>query len=228
MPNSATGPGPITADGCAVELYRRLQATGEPDVIQAAVSSGATVLELGAGAGRVTRELVRLGYRVTAVDASSEMLAYIAGARTIASSIERLELSERFDAVVLGSNLINVPDAALRAAFLATCRRHVRNDGVVLIERYVPARLERLQDGLLDERDGIRTSLRGLRRSGNEFSATIIYEARDATWSHSFSATLLDDAAIAAELERAGLRFAEWLDEKQGWYSAKPVEPRAG
>lgn len=228
MPNSATGPGPITADGCAVELYRRLQATGEPDVIQAAVSSGATVLELGAGAGRVTREFVRLGYRVTAVDASPEMLAYIAGARTIASSIERLELSERLDAVVLGSNLINVPDAALRAAFLATCRRHVRNDGVVLIERYVPARLERLQDGLLDERDGIRTSLRGLRRSGNEFSATIIYEARKATWSHSFSATLLDDAPIAAELERAGLRFAEWLDEKQGWYSAKPVEPRAG
>jgi hypothetical protein len=36
------GPGPVTADGCPVELYRLLPAAGEPQVVHAAVPSGAT------------------------------------------------------------------------------------------------------------------------------------------------------------------------------------------
>lgn len=43
--------------------------------------AGAAALELGAGTGLLTRELVRLGYRVTATDASPAMLAE--GARAI-------------------------------------------------------------------------------------------------------------------------------------------------
>ncbi len=50
-----TGPGVITRDGCAVELYAQLPAWREPTVVHAAAREGATVLDLGASAGRVIR-----------------------------------------------------------------------------------------------------------------------------------------------------------------------------
>jgi SAM-dependent methyltransferase len=50
---------------------------GEPEVVHAAIPAGASILELGAGAGRVTRRLVELGHPVVAVDESPEMLARI-------------------------------------------------------------------------------------------------------------------------------------------------------
>lgn len=75
--HQGTGPGAITPDGCAVELYRRLAVGSEPDVIEAAVPAGATLLELGSGAGRVTGPLVERGFAVTAVDESAEMPAAV-------------------------------------------------------------------------------------------------------------------------------------------------------
>ncbi len=35
--HQGTGPGPITPDGCAVELYSRLPVGDEPDIVAAAV-----------------------------------------------------------------------------------------------------------------------------------------------------------------------------------------------
>ena len=74
-PDRGTGPGVITPDGCAVELYRLLPPMGEPEIVHAAIPAGAAILELGAGAGRVTHALVALGHPVVAVDESAEMLA---------------------------------------------------------------------------------------------------------------------------------------------------------
>jgi SAM-dependent methyltransferase len=68
--HDGSGPGDITPDGCAVDLYRRLPVDNEPDVVVAAAPPPATLLELGCGVGRVTRPLVALGYEVTAVDES--------------------------------------------------------------------------------------------------------------------------------------------------------------
>jgi len=56
---------------------------GEPEIVHAAVPPGASILELGAGAGRVTHPLVALGHPVVAVDESAEMLARIRGAETV-------------------------------------------------------------------------------------------------------------------------------------------------
>src|SRR5688572_25560640 len=69
-----TGPGAITPDGCAVELYSRLPVRDEPDIITAAVPAGAHILELGCGVGRMTHPLLERGFTVTAVDESAEML----------------------------------------------------------------------------------------------------------------------------------------------------------
>jgi len=49
MRNSATGPGALTDDGCAVEVYRRLRPAGEPEIIHAEIPAGATIRNLSIG-----------------------------------------------------------------------------------------------------------------------------------------------------------------------------------
>ncbi len=110
-------------DGSPVDVYALLPELGEGDRVAQAVPPGGSILELGCGTGRITRQLVRLGYRVTAVDESAEMLAHVEEVETVCARIERLDLERRFDAVVLASNLITAP-AGQRRAFLETCRRH--------------------------------------------------------------------------------------------------------
>ncbi|GAB2955973.1 hypothetical protein GCM10027075_64660 [Streptomyces heilongjiangensis] len=105
--SQGTGPGAITPDGCAVEVYARLPVGEKPEVIAAAVPAGATLLELGSGVGRMTHPLIERGSTVTAVDESAEMLERVRGARTICSPIEEPDLGERFDAVLLASFLVH-------------------------------------------------------------------------------------------------------------------------
>ncbi len=130
-----TGPGAITPDGCAVELYARLPVGAEPDIVAAAVPRGARILELGCGVGRMTHPLLERGFTVTAVDESAEMLERVRGARTIRSAIEDLDLGERFDAVLLASFLVHTGDTEVRRGLLRTCARHLTDDGCVLIQR---------------------------------------------------------------------------------------------
>jgi hypothetical protein len=46
-----SGPGVITPDGRAVELYALLPPMGEPELVHAAIPAGASILELGPGPG---------------------------------------------------------------------------------------------------------------------------------------------------------------------------------
>src|SRR2546422_7176261 len=69
------GRGPKTRDGRSVDLYLRLPYLGEVESLQPLLPTMASVIELGCGVGRITRELLAHGYRVTAVDNSPEMLA---------------------------------------------------------------------------------------------------------------------------------------------------------
>src|SRR5918999_3273955 len=123
-------------DGSPVALYATLPPLGEPELIHAAVPAGAEILELGAGAGRITHPLLALGHAVVAVDNSEEMLARIRGAETVLADIATLELGRRFPVVVLASNFINHPDDAERRAFLVACARHVLPDGQVLLQGF--------------------------------------------------------------------------------------------
>jgi SAM-dependent methyltransferase len=136
--NYGTGPGPITADGCAVDYYATLTPNGEPERIHGAIPPGASILELGAGTGRITHRLVELDHEVVAVDQSPEMLAHIVGVETVCSSIETLQLGRRFDLVLLMSFVIETADDQQRGAFLATCRRHVSDGGSVVLQRHPP------------------------------------------------------------------------------------------
>jgi 2-polyprenyl-3-methyl-5-hydroxy-6-metoxy-1,4-benzoquinol methylase len=51
-------------DGSPVEVYERLPDLGEGEIVASILAAGSSMLELGCGTGRITRQLVRLGYRV--------------------------------------------------------------------------------------------------------------------------------------------------------------------
>ena len=70
----------IAPDGSPVEVYLRLPPGDEPDIIHAAVPEGAAILELGCGAGRLTRALVALGHPVVAVTNRRRCSAHVQGA----------------------------------------------------------------------------------------------------------------------------------------------------
>ena len=95
-------------DGSPVELYALLPEGGEGELVARAVPTGGSILELGCGVGRLTRQLVVRGYDVTAVDESEAMLEHVRDAETVCGRIEGLDLGRRFDAALLASNLLSV------------------------------------------------------------------------------------------------------------------------
>jgi SAM-dependent methyltransferase len=224
MRPSGTGPGAITPDGCAVELYALLEPTGEPEVVHAAVPPGASILELGAGAGRVTHPLVALGHPVVAVDESPEMLARIRGAETVRARIQDLELGRRFDAVLLASFLVNTDDREARRRFLATCRRHVADGGCVLVQRHPPGWFEQAAEGE-GVAGGVLHRLRDVSRPGpGLLAARVEYQVGDRVWTQSFTAERLDDPALEAALAEAGLAVDTYLTGDGSWVRAVPAD----
>lgn len=220
---AGTGPGAITPDGCAVDLWARLPVGDEPDVVRRAAPPPARLLELGCGVGRITRPLVERGYDVTAVDESPEMLARVTGAaRRVHRRIEDLDLGERFDVVLLGSFLVHAGDDAVRQALLESCRRHVAPRGVVLLQREgenwhrdVPRRGPLGDDGEIHvvSSDEVRPGVS---------SVHIEYVFPDATWTQTFLSRPLTRDQLERALADAGLAVDAYLTEDQTWVRAVP------
>jgi SAM-dependent methyltransferase len=199
-----------------------MTAMGEPAIVHDAAGPGASILELGCGAGRITHPLTALGHRVVAVDESPEMLAHVRDAETVCSPIEDLALGRRFDAVLLASHLINA-DPATRAAFLAACRRHVADDGCVIVQRHTTEWFDAVTDSERT-RDGIIFRLRDISRpTPNMLSATVEYVDGDQCWTQTFTELRLDETEVAAALADAGLRLDRYLTDDHAWFSAIPA-----
>ncbi len=208
----------VARDGSPVELYALLPEYGEGEIVARAVPAGGSILELGCGAGRMTRQLVRLGFQVTAVDESAEMLAHVEKAETVCARIEELDLGRRFDAVLLASNLITAPEEQ-RRAFLAACRRHA---DTVVVEG-LPLGWEPAEG---ETRLGPVTSrLRVDRLDEGVVHGAVEYESDADRWEHAFSMRVFADRAeLDATLAEAGLRLDRWLDREGGrWFIAVAV-----
>jgi SAM-dependent methyltransferase len=215
-----SGPGDITPDGCAVDLYRRLPVDREPGVIAAAAPPPATLLELGCGAGRVTTALAARGYVVTAVDESQAMLDHVTGARTVCSPIEVLDLGETFDVVLLSSFLVHAGDPAVRQALLRTCRRHLAPGGTVVVQREGPGwhddvpRERPLLDGVArvtastDVGDGVR-------------AVHVEYVFPDARWTQTFLSRPLTAEQFTGALIEAGLVLERYLTPDGSWAAVR-------
>jgi SAM-dependent methyltransferase len=202
-------------DGSPVGLYARLPEMGEGEVVAAVLPAGASLLELGCGAGRITRQLVRLGYRMTAVDESPEMLAHVHYAETVQAQIEGLELGRHFDAVLLASNLVNA-EPGRRRAFLSTCRRHA---DLVIVEGLPLAWWPEDGETILGE---VVSRLRVDRVEESVVHGEMEYESGGHRWRHSFAMRVFaDDDELDGALAEAGLRLERRLDAR--WYVAVAV-----
>ncbi|MEV0690613.1 class I SAM-dependent methyltransferase [Streptomyces sp. NPDC050388] len=219
------GPGAITPDGCAVELYSRLPVGDEPDIIAAAVPAGARILELGSGVGRMTHALLARGFEVTAVDESAEMLERVRGARTICSPIEKLRLDETFDVVLLASFLVHAGDPEVRRGLLRTCARHLAEGGCVLIQRegedyHTNVPRERVDPA------GFTVRIVSVDPVGDGVDSVCAeYVFPDAVWTQTFRSRRLTKEQFEEELEEAGLAVDRYLTRDRIWVRA--VAPKA-
>ncbi|MFB8774537.1 methyltransferase domain-containing protein [Streptomyces broussonetiae] len=218
--HQGTGPGAITPDGCAVELYSRLPIGPEPDIIAAALPAGARILELGSGVGRMTHPLVERGFTVTAVDESPEMLARVRGARTIRSPIEDLDLGETFDVVLLASFLVHTGDVEVRRGLLRTCARHVAEGGCVLIQREGADYHSDLPRERVDPSGFTARILSSEPAGDGVHSVRAEYVFPDAIWTQTFRARPLSKDEFEQALGEAGLTVDSYLTEDGIWVRA--------
>jgi SAM-dependent methyltransferase len=217
-----SGPGVITPDGCAVDFYALMPDFGEPGIVHEAAGAGASILELGCGAGRVTHPLIALGHPVMAVDESPEMLAHVRGAETVCARIQGLDLGRRFGAVLLASHLINAHDET-RSVFLDVSRRHVADDGCVIVQQHSPEWFASARDSETT-RDGVIYRLRDVSRPAPELvSATVEYVVGDRCWTQTFTTKRLVESELVTALGAAGLRLDRYLTEDRSWFRAVPV-----
>ena len=211
----------IAPDGSPVALSARLPSLGEPELIHETVPAGAEILELGAGAGRVTHPLLALGHPVVAVDNSEEMLALIRGAETVHADMETLDLGRRFPVVVLASNFINHPDDAERRAFLECCARYAEPEGQVLLQGF--PRDWRPKTDWADF-GSVRLRLRTFALADSVVSGEMEYLVEGQQLVHAFQSKLLSDEELDADLRTVGLRRVRQLDERGSWLEAAPAD----
>lgn len=207
-----------TADGCSVDLYRLLPPDGEAEIVHVEVPSGAEVLDLGCGTGRVAHRLIELGHPVTAVDDSPEMLAHVHGATNVLARIEEIRLGRRFDAVLLASHLINNPNCG---PLLRTVRAHLSETGRAIVQWHPPEWFDSAAEGATGMLGEVSVRLSDISRRADLLSATVHYGARGRRWSQSFVAQRLSDARLREVLSDAGLRFDRWCTADRTWFAAE-------
>ncbi|WP_284743058.1 class I SAM-dependent methyltransferase [Amycolatopsis sp. RTGN1] len=207
----------VTADGCSVEVYRLLPPAGEPEIVHAAVPAGASILELGCGVGRVTHPLMELGHRVVAVDDSPDMLAHVRS-ETVCARIGDLDLGRTFDAVLLGSHLVNTALDSDRHALLAAARRHLAPSGRLIVEWHPPEWFDSVASGQGGRLGDVAVELADVVREGDLLSATVRYSADGRRWNQEFTCRRL---ALDDVLTSAGLTFDGWLTDDRNWFAAR-------
>ena len=210
----------VSPDGSPIEVYLALPADPDLQQLRAVIRPGSSVLDLGAGVGRLSNSLASDGHRVVAVDNSPEMLAHIHGPTPVLADIWSLDLAERFNVVLALSHLINNPSKDRRIQLLAVCRRHVRDDGCVVIQRHPPTWTPTDGQGQLGE---VTVRLHDIEQQTEQFAAATTYTLHGRSWTQRWEATIVDDRELGALAEASGFVVSGQLDEAASWVSLAPM-----
>lgn len=189
-------------------------------MLDAALSPGASVLQLGAGTGRISGPLARLGHPTTALDHSGEMLRFVTDAEPVRADIRSCDLGRTFDAVILATFLINVPDPLMRADFLRVGRRHLAPTGQVLVQRQIPERFAQAGTRIDAWDDGGERETTAAHFDGELLTLSEVFRIGGQEWQHTFTARLIPDDQLPEILAEAGLVLDRWLSRQ--WFVARP------
>ena len=210
----------VSPDGSPVDIYLALPADPDLQFVRSAVSKRCSVLDLGAGVGRLANPLATDGHRVVAVDNSPEMLAHVHGPTTVVADIWSLDLSERFDVVLALSHLVNSVPRERRIQLLEVCRRHVRDDGRVVVQRHPPTWITVEGRG---ELGGVTIHLHDIERHAEYFAAATTYEVDGQSWTQRWEAAIVDDVELTALAKATGFTISDQLDEAGAWVVLAPT-----
>jgi SAM-dependent methyltransferase len=176
------------------------------------------VLDLGAGVGRIADPLAALGHRVTAVDDSIDMLTHVARAVTVCSRIENLCLPDRFDAVLLATNLINYPGDELRNRILATVRRHLKPAGKGIIQWVPPAWFASRPPGTYHRTDAKLVQAMTIRSNHDGLAEGVFtLQADGQTWRQPLRFVHLSGEQLRNQLNNAGLELDTATPDDAAW-----------
>ncbi len=146
-----------------------------------------SVVDFGCGTGTLAVGLAKMGYDVTGVDHSPDMLkmarvkasGYRATVKFIAGDIIKIDLERKFDLLLCTGNTIAlISKPADFARFLSNCRQHLRPGGHILFQQLNYDRM--LEEGSgtfaveLGDNGIIRIKQNQFRRGMAEFIVTII------------------------------------------------------
>ena len=150
-----------------------------------------------AGAGRICAALLELGVRL------SDVRQAVIDADSSIEEVAAMDLGDRFDHVVLGSHLINLPDDDRRIELVRLAARHVGDGGRVLVEHHPIDWAETAEP--TTPTPGADVGMVEVRRHPPFVSAvsTFDFGARDVR--QPFTARVLSEAELAEALGAAGL-----------------------
>jgi SAM-dependent methyltransferase len=207
----------VAPDGSPVALYAMLAGDTDAARIHGAIPPSAPVLELGCGAGRVSRHLVARGHAVTGVDNSEAMLSEFArskGTEAILADIASLDLGRTWPAVVLASHMVNGAEAN---AFLQAAAHHLSDDGVLLVQRHEPGWVDAAEP-TATEGGRVAFELADVDHRGpGVVAATAIYTVDGTVYRQAFVAHEVDDPRLAAMAASAGLGLLGYVENDPSW-----------
>jgi len=214
---------PIAPDGSPVSLLAEFPAGRDGTVIDRFLRPRNTIIELGCGAGRLINPLAARGHYAVGVDISAEMLARLRGPRAVCEDITTCSLDEQFHLVLLASHLLNTCSSADAAAFLRSCRHHVRDDGRVLVQLTDPEWCRALSPGDSWSNGGFDREILSVTRLGpEEFEIQMCYRKGDRVWTSRWRDRLVSAADFAAMADDAGLRLSDDLTGAPDWFCLVP------
>lgn len=178
-------------------LIRRRRPTGEPEARGPLAPTGVATTDGTAGAGRIVLALAKAG-----IPCDSMVQAILPQELDLAA-LATLDLGGPYGTVVLGSHLVNIPEAPRRSALLALGARHVADDGVVVIEHHPIDWAETAAE--VEPTPGSAVGMEDVRRDLPFVSAVSVYDIGGRMFRQPFTARVLSEAELVAELEAAGL-----------------------
>ena len=129
-----------------------------------------------------------------------------------------IDLGVTYDLVVLGSHLVNHPEAARRSAFLALAARHVAPRGRLLVEHHPVDWAETAEP--TPPAPGAALAMVDVRRHAPFVSAVSVYQVGGRIERSPFTARVLseadlDEALALASLERVVRLGPTWLEARR-------------